>query len=78
MLRQASAQRWQDSAQCWQWSIVCFAHSVLQASQTSAQSEHTACIFWSPRAIDAAASRQTSAHSISRAMHCAIDFGSSS
>jgi len=74
--RQASAQRAHASAQRLQWSMLCFLHSAAQPRHASAQSAQMACKCSPPLAIEAAASRQMSAHSRSNAIHRAMGFGS--
>jgi hypothetical protein len=56
----------------------CFSHSAAHSSQTSAQSEQICGASSLPRPIQAAATRQICAQSVSTAMQRAIAFGSSS
>ncbi len=74
--RQASAQRAHAWAQRLQWSMLCLLHSAAQPRHASAQSAQMACKCSPPLAIEAAASRQMSAHSRSNAIHRAMGFGS--
>jgi hypothetical protein len=73
---QASAQRLQAAAHVLQCSISCLPHSAPQVWQILAQRAHTSLACASPRAIEAAANWQISAHAMSAAMHPAMGFGS--
>jgi hypothetical protein len=73
---QASAQRLHAAVQALQCSMSCLPHSVAQVWQIFAHKAHTSLACVSPRAMDAAANWQKSAHAMSAAMQAAMGFGS--
>jgi hypothetical protein len=75
MAAQASAHCMHASAHRLQWAMVCLPHSAAQPRQAAAHSAQMASMWSPPRAMEAAASRQRSAHSRSSAMQCAMGLG---